>query len=250
MEEVPRTPQQPHEEEPIMLPKGDPYPAKSKRPGEAEVIEPEEVVTGFYRERVSEGPDGGSEEEPVVLTEEDAYLARRPGEAEVVEPNDAVIGYSEERFVEEDALRVRGTFRAYDEDIKDYHQEALAQSRNSFWVAISAGLIGLVFFGFSVSIIIIGSLVGVSLVEAGLTAVIPTFAGAIIEVISGINFWTYKQASGQLAKFHLSMIASQDYLLANSIVSEIDKDKRADIRIEIIRSLVKTSEMCAKSFSN
>lgn len=94
-----------------------------------------------------------------------------------------------------------------------YYQNVLSQARRSFIAAIISATVGLLFFIAAVSIFLVRNDV-----RAGTVSVV---AGAIVEVISGLNFWLYGRTAAQLNLFHIRLERTQKYLLANSISTKL-----------------------------
>jgi hypothetical protein len=112
---------------------------------------------------------------------------------------------------------------------KAYYERVLAQARSSFISALVSAGIGLLFFLGAIS---------VSLVTGKLNAaLISTISGAIIEVISGLNFWLYSQTSAQLDAFHLRIERMQRFLLANSVATSVKDPQQKD---NVVSHLVDT----------
>jgi len=113
--------------------------------------------------------------------------------------------------------------------LTSYYDLVLGQARKSFrWALIAAG-IGLVFF--------LASLAFLLLVQLQSVATVSLISGAIIEVISAINFYLYKTTSDQLAKFHIRLDVTQRFLLANSICDSLEGDTKSKARYEIIKTI-------------
>jgi hypothetical protein len=113
--------------------------------------------------------------------------------------------------------------------LQAYHEVALNQARSSFFCALVAAAIGLFFFIGAVSFII----------SKGTDAsVISLLSGAMIEVISGINFYLYGQASKQLKDFQDQLDRTQRFLLANSMCEGLDDDHKQKARSKLIAAFV------------
>ncbi len=114
-----------------------------------------------------------------------------------------------------------------------YYQLVLDQAKKSFrWALIAAG-IGLAFFILAVGFILYWN--------AGNAATISVVSGAIVEVISAINFYLYSKTSGHLADFHNRLEATQRYLLANSICESLDGPNKQAARMELVRAIAQIS---------
>ena len=104
---------------------------------------------------------------------------------------------------------------------KQYHKNVLFRANLSFIFALVFAGIGILLF-FS---IIIFMVLGLS--NNITTTVVSVVAGTLVQVLSGINFYLYNRASGQLQTFHKSLDRLQNYMLANSICQGLDKVDRA-----------------------
>jgi hypothetical protein len=113
--------------------------------------------------------------------------------------------------------------------LTSYYDLVLGQARRSFrWALIAAG-IGLGFF--------LASLAFLLLMQLQNVATVSLISGALIEVISAINFYLYKTTSDQLANFHTRLDLTQRFLLANSICDSLEGDIKSKARYEIIKTI-------------
>jgi hypothetical protein len=99
-----------------------------------------------------------------------------------------------------------------------YYQNALNQAKRSFMAAVIAASAGLALFIAAVSI-----LLSRNNLQAGTISVI---GGAIVECISGLNFWLYSRTASQMNIFHVRLEQTQKYLLANSISTKLTTENR------------------------
>lgn len=112
-----------------------------------------------------------------------------------------------------------------------FYQEALTQSRRSFnWALFWAGL-GTLFF------IVAGGFALQNKDTA--TVVIPTIAGAVVQVVAGIVFVTYGKTASQLSDFLSRLQVLQRYLLANSVCETIQGTDKEKTRAELVREIAK-----------
>jgi hypothetical protein len=111
--------------------------------------------------------------------------------------------------------------------LQKYYAEVLEQARSSFkWALVAAG-IGLLFFLASVAFILFNQQQSV--------ATISLISGALIEVISAINFYLYGKTSAQLANFRNSLDLTQRFLLANSICEALEGEFKNRARAELVK---------------
>lgn len=100
--------------------------------------------------------------------------------------------------------------------LTSYYSLVLNQAQRSFtWALIWAtvGVLGFILAGFFLLVNQIKDI-----------ALIATIGSAIVEVISGINFYLFNKASTQLAEFHTRLDVTQKLLLSNAVAEKIDGD--------------------------
>lgn len=107
-----------------------------------------------------------------------------------------------------------------------YYTLVLDQARRSFTWALVAAAIGLVFFIGAVGVILLLQLENV--------AIISVISGAIIEVVSGINFFLYGKTSLQLGEFQSRLDQTQRFLLADSVCERLDGDVQQQARKKLV----------------
>jgi hypothetical protein len=67
---------------------------------------------------------------------------------------------------------------------------------------------------------------------------VSAISGAVVEVISGINFVLYGKASTQLLGFHERLEQTQRFLLANSVCEGIEQeDARVRARADLVATI-------------
>ena len=113
--------------------------------------------------------------------------------------------------------------------LDNYHRIVLDQAKRSFFWALVAAAIGLFFFIASVAFILVFKTESASIVSL--------ISGALIEVISGINFYLYNKTSAQLADFQMRLDRTQGFMLANSICEGLDNEHKQTARLELIRAI-------------
>ncbi len=97
--------------------------------------------------------------------------------------------------------------------INNYYSTILNQAVQSFrWAIIAAG-VGLAFFVAAVTFLLTSQQTNLSAVSI--------ISGALVEVISGVNFYLYRQALAQLELFHVRLERTQLFLLANSVCENL-----------------------------
>jgi hypothetical protein len=110
-----------------------------------------------------------------------------------------------------------------------FYNLGLDQAKRSFLLAIVAAAVGLAFFIAAVAFVLTRPVQDAS--------VISLISGALVEVISAINFYLYNKTSSQLSTFYLSLEKTQRYLLANSICEGLEGDLKQNTRAHLIRNI-------------
>jgi len=110
-----------------------------------------------------------------------------------------------------------------------YYQGVLAQARVSLrWALVAAG-VGLAFF-----VLAVGFELARGLTSA---AIISALGGAVVEVISGLNFWLYAKVARQLDAFHIRLERMQRFLVANSVALSLTGQAREHALMDLSRAI-------------
>lgn len=113
--------------------------------------------------------------------------------------------------------------------LSSYYSEGLTQAKTSFrWAAIVSG-IGFAFF--------VTAVIFVLNRQPRDRTLIPLISGAVIEVVAGINFYLYGQATKQLASFQHRLDQTQRFLLANSICESLEGESKQSARVELVKTV-------------
>ena len=94
------------------------------------------------------------------------------------------------------------------------------QIRKSFSAAMFSCFAGFVLFVLAVIIFLLDGNNSASL-TAGLS-------GAIVEIVSGLYFWMYRETSKQLGKYHKRLEATEKYLIALQIIEMLPEENRSE----------------------
>lgn len=135
-----------------------------------------------------------------------------------------------ERLSNADPSNVQQIAASQIELLSNYHQEVLNQAKKSFFWALVAAGAGFFFFLATLLFVIYPN-------DNKRTefAVVSTVGGALIEVISAINFYLYGKASSQMADFQQRLDRTQRFLLANSICEGLKDEAKQKSRSDLIR---------------
>lgn len=103
-------------------------------------------------------------------------------------------------------------------ELKEFYVICKQQIRKSFSAAMFSCFAGFVLFVLAVIIFLLGGNNSASLM-AGLS-------GAIVEIVSGLYFWLYRETSKQLGKYHKRLEATEKYLIALQIIEMLPEENR------------------------
>lgn len=118
-----------------------------------------------------------------------------------------------------------------EDTINDYYVDARKQSQQSFYCALGAAIVGVVFFLIAVIF---------QMNENKNYATLSVIAGSIIQVISAINFFLYGKAAQQFATFHICLERTNRYIIANCICDSMtNSEKKDEVRRELIVEMSK-----------
>jgi hypothetical protein len=109
-----------------------------------------------------------------------------------------------------------------------YYSDVRKQAMQSFWSALGAAGVGMLFFLYAIAHAMSPGISNSSLI--GLVA------GALAQFISAVNFYLYFKAARQFASFHICLERTNRFLLANTISETLQEPARNEAR----RSLVET----------
>jgi hypothetical protein len=112
-----------------------------------------------------------------------------------------------------------------------YYSDVRKQAMQSFWSALAAAGIGMLFFFYAIWQTMPTKSQGVSN-----SSWIGIAAGTLTQFISGVNFYLYFKAARQFASFHICLERTNRFLLANTISESLHGPARDEAR----RALVDT----------
>jgi hypothetical protein len=139
---------------------------------------------------------------------------------------DGKIALETERLERAQQLGPSGIVAEQEQRLFQYYDQVLDHARQSFRLALTASLVGLLFF--------LGAAAFVLLNKGTDAAVISVISGALVEFIAGINFYLYGKTTSQLTLFHGRLLATQRFLLANSVCDSVDDELRDRTRSTLI----------------
>jgi len=106
-----------------------------------------------------------------------------------------------------------------------YYTDVRRQAQQSFRSALAAAAVGTLFF-------LLAAWYGMANDQKAWIGIV---AGALTQVIAGINFYLYGRAARQFATFHICLERTNRYLLANTLCENLTPPLRDQVRHELIQ---------------
>ena len=116
-------------------------------------------------------------------------------------------------------------------ELKEFYVICKQQIRKSFSAAMFSCFAGFMLFVLAVITFLLGGNNSASFM-AGLF-------GAIVEIVSGLYFWMYKETSKQLGKYHKRLEATEKYLIALQIIEMLPEENRSEQYGKLIDYILK-----------
>ena len=110
-------------------------------------------------------------------------------------------------------------------ELREYYVISKQQARKSFSAALF-----ICFFGIFIYVL---GIISVMIFNKDIS-VISIIGGTVVEVIAGLFFWLYREATKQLSIYHQRLGSTEKYLTVIQIIREMPEDKRT----EAFRSLM------------
>lgn len=110
-----------------------------------------------------------------------------------------------------------------------YYEDVRTQAQQSFRVACLAAAVGTILFVYAAYVMMKGT-------NSVSTAAWGLLPGALVQVISGINFYLYGKAARQFGAFHVCLERTNRFLLANTLCENLTCPTRRDeVRTQLIQ---------------
>lgn len=116
-------------------------------------------------------------------------------------------------------------------EINDYYVLSKTQAQNSFTLAVTMCIIGIVLMGISIFAAFFQS-------SNVISAIIPAVGAAIVEVIAGTSLIVYKNSLSQLNRYFNSLHSNERFLSIVNIVSKASPEVQDNMYFEIIKSQI------------
>jgi len=111
----------------------------------------------------------------------------------------------------------------------NYYQDVRRQAQQSFYGALAAAIIGMLFFLYAALHMIPNS------ANPSSRAYISLIAGGLVEVISATYFYLYAKAVNQFAGFHVCLERTNRFLLVNTLCENLGDKHKDEMRMELIK---------------
>lgn len=113
--------------------------------------------------------------------------------------------------------------------IVTYYSDVRKQALQSFWAALGAAGVGMLFFLYAISQQMSATVSASS--KIGLAA------GSLAQFISGVNFYLYFRAARQFASFHVCLERTNRFIFANTICDTLAPPARDEVRKSLIATI-------------
>ena len=114
-------------------------------------------------------------------------------------------------------------------ELREYYVISKQQARKSFSAALF-----ICFFG--ILIYLIG--IGAHIFGGKDISLISIIGGTVVEIIAGLFFWLYREATKQLGVYHQRLGSTEKYLTVIQIIKEMPEDKQVDAYNGLITSIL------------
>jgi len=104
-------------------------------------------------------------------------------------------------------------------ELREYYVISKQQARKSFSAAFF-----ICFFGIFIYVL---GIISVMIFDKNIS-VISIIGGTVVEVIAGLFFWLYREATKQLSIYHQRLGSTEKYLTVIQIIRELPEDKRIE----------------------
>jgi len=111
----------------------------------------------------------------------------------------------------------------------NYYQDVRRQAQQSFYSALVAAIIGTSLFLYAAWYMLWRP------DSHSSYAYISWIAGALVQLISAINFYLYAKTAHQFSGFHVCLERTNRFLLANALCEKLDVKHKDKMRVELIR---------------
>jgi hypothetical protein len=115
-----------------------------------------------------------------------------------------------------------------------YYSDVRKQALQSFWSALAAAGVGMLFFLYATQ-----AMTHVGKVDSSTIGIV---AGGLAQFISAVNFYLYFKAARQFASFHICLERTDRFLIANTICEQLQPPLRDEARQALVK-LVATAPM-------
>jgi hypothetical protein len=113
--------------------------------------------------------------------------------------------------------------------IVTYYADVRKQAMLTFWAALGAAGVGLLFFLYAIS--------EAMSTQVGASSTIGLVAGGLSQFISGVNFYLYFKAARQFASFHICLERTNRFIFANTICDTLPSPLQGEVRKSLVETI-------------
>lgn len=114
-------------------------------------------------------------------------------------------------------------------ELREYYVISKQQARKSFSAALF-----ICFFGIVIYVLGIGSYI---FFDKDIS-IISIISGTVVEVIAGLFFWLYREATNQLAIYHQRLGSTEKYLTVIQIIKEMPESEQIEAFKNLIMAII------------
>lgn len=114
-------------------------------------------------------------------------------------------------------------------ELREYYVISKQQARKSFSAALFICFFGIIIY-------LIGIIAYLVLNKD--ISIITIIGGTVVEVIAGLFFWLYREATKQLGIYHQRLGSTEKYLTVIQIIKEMPEDKQSDSYSKLIEAII------------
>lgn len=114
-------------------------------------------------------------------------------------------------------------------ELKEYYVISKQQARKSFSAALFICIFGILIY-------LLGIVMYIMFDKD--ISIISVISGTVVEVIGGLFFWLYREATKQLGIYHQRLGSTEKYLTVIQIIKEMSEDKQTEAYNGLISSIL------------
>lgn len=126
-------------------------------------------------------------------------------------------------------------------ELREYYVISKQQARKSFSAALFICFFGIVIYLIGImSVVVLNKDI----------SVISLVGGTVVEVIAGLFFWLYREATKQLSVYHQRLGLTEKYLMAYQMIDEVPEEHRYEEQRNFINYVLNDNQYQVKKCKN